>query len=122
VAIDAGGLGRVIAQTGAPYSSGPPVLHDVRAAAAILKLTKGTLDKWRLKGTGPRYVQYGKVTALDDLELLGFVTPIRRIRRRHHRLLAAHRQMREAFEARKDTAVFLGEVTSARRIRSQPCG
>lgn len=35
----------------------PPVLLNVREAAARLGLSKSTLDKWRCAGKGPRYIK-----------------------------------------------------------------
>lgn len=35
----------------------PPLLLNVREAAARLGLSKSTLDKWRCAGKGPRYVK-----------------------------------------------------------------
>jgi predicted DNA-binding transcriptional regulator AlpA len=46
-------------------------LLNVREAAAHTNLSKSTLDKWRCKGVGPRFIRLGKrriAYALADLD------------------------------------------------------
>lgn len=46
-------------------------LLNVREAAAHLNLSKSTLDKWRCKALGPRFIRLGKrriAYALIDLD------------------------------------------------------
>ncbi|MEQ1488947.1 MAG: helix-turn-helix domain-containing protein [Terricaulis sp.] len=48
---------RASSRTTSRIVSPPPVLLNVREAAARLGLSKSTLDKWRCAGKGPRYVK-----------------------------------------------------------------
>lgn len=44
---------------------------SVRETAAYMRMSKSTLDKWRCRGIGPRWVKVGQrkvAYALDDVE------------------------------------------------------
>jgi excisionase family DNA binding protein len=42
-------------------AGGPPELLTVKEAAELLRLTKSTLDKWRTKGVGPKFIYVGRL-------------------------------------------------------------
>lgn len=37
-----------------------PELIDTTQAARILGISRSTLERWRVRGTGPRYVKHGR--------------------------------------------------------------
>ncbi len=51
-------------------------LHDLmttREAAALLRISKATLDRWRAEGRGPRYVRIGARVFYPRAELDRFL-------------------------------------------------
>jgi predicted DNA-binding transcriptional regulator AlpA len=50
-----------------------PDLLTTPEVAAILRLPKKTLENWRLKGTGPRYLRLGKHVLYDRADLRQFI-------------------------------------------------
>jgi hypothetical protein len=48
---------------------GPPELLTVEEAADLLRLTKSTLDKWRVKGVGPKFIYVGRLVRYTRLHL-----------------------------------------------------
>jgi excisionase family DNA binding protein len=48
-------------------------LLTVNEAAALLKLGRGTLDNWRVKGCGPRYVKFGRHVRYAKNDLAAWV-------------------------------------------------
>ena len=57
---------------------GPQVILSTRGAAALLKLSPRTLDRYRVKGGGPRYLQFGKAVRYARADLLKWALTMRR--------------------------------------------
>ena len=57
---------------------GPQVILTTREAAALLTLSLSTLERYRMKGGGPRYLQFGAAVRYARADLLEWVLTMRR--------------------------------------------
>ena len=57
---------------------GPQVILTTREAAALLRLAPRTLERYRVKGGGPRYLKIGGAVRYTRLDLLEWVLTMRR--------------------------------------------
>ena len=57
---------------------GPQVILTTREAAALLTLATRTLERYRVKGGGPRYLKIGGTVRYARLDLLEWVLTMRR--------------------------------------------
>ena len=57
---------------------GPQVILTTREAAALLTLSPSTLQRYRVNGGGPRYLQFGAAFRYARADLLEWVLTMRR--------------------------------------------
>ena len=57
---------------------GPQVILTTREAAALLTLAPRTLERYRVRGGGPRYLQFGTAVRYARPDLLEWVLTMRR--------------------------------------------
>lgn len=50
-----------------------PCLLDERDATAMLNVAKNTLNIWRMKGQGPKYVKLGRMVRYHSRDLLEYI-------------------------------------------------
>jgi hypothetical protein len=50
----------------------PPVFLTAREAAALLRLSEITLSRWRIEGSGPPFLKFGRRVLYDHMELLAW--------------------------------------------------
>jgi hypothetical protein len=53
-------------------------LHDVGATAKILKVSKSSLNKWRLEGRGPRFLKVENRVRYADEDIAAYLAACRR--------------------------------------------
>jgi Helix-turn-helix domain len=70
--VSLGGVGRALSNGGPPLDPLEP-LFTVNEAAAILRCSRHSLNKWRLTGGGPKFIYVGRRVRYRRADLIQFI-------------------------------------------------